>query len=55
MHVAKAWDVYLCKKDRICVPDIESLCGTILKEAHDLDYSIHPGSTKIYQDLKRKY
>jgi hypothetical protein len=42
-------------KDRICVPDIESLRETILKEAHDSDYSIHPGSTKVYQDLKRKY
>jgi hypothetical protein len=42
-------------KDRMCVPDIESLRETILKEAHDLDYSIHPGSTKMYQDLKRKY
>jgi hypothetical protein len=42
-------------KDRICVPDIESLCETILKEAHDSDYSIHPGSTKMYQDLKQKY
>jgi hypothetical protein len=42
-------------KDRICVPDIESLCETILKEAHDSDYSIHPGSTKMYQDLKRKF
>jgi hypothetical protein len=42
-------------KNRICVPDIESLRETILKEAHDLDYSIHPGSTKMYQDLKRKY
>jgi hypothetical protein len=42
-------------KDRICVPEIESLRETILKEAHDSDYSIHPGSTKIYQDLKRKY
>jgi hypothetical protein len=42
-------------KDRICVPDIESLRETILKEAHDSDYSIHPGSTKMYQDLKRKY
>jgi hypothetical protein len=39
-------------KNRICVPDIESLCETILKEAHDSDYSIHPGSTKTYQDLK---
>jgi hypothetical protein len=39
-------------KDRICVPEIESLRETILKEAHDSDYSIHPGSTKMYQDLK---
>jgi hypothetical protein len=42
-------------KDRMCVPDIESLRETILKKAHDLDYSIPPGSTKMYQDLKRKY
>jgi hypothetical protein len=41
-------------KDRICVPDIESLRETILKEAYDSDYSIHPGSTKMYQDLKQK-
>jgi hypothetical protein len=42
-------------KDKICVPDIESLRETILKEAHDSNYSIHPGSTKMYQDLKQKY
>jgi hypothetical protein len=42
-------------KNRICVPDIDSLRETILKEAHDLIYSIHPGSTKMYQDLKQKY
>jgi hypothetical protein len=29
-------------KDRICVPEIDSLRETILKEAHDFDYSIHP-------------
>jgi hypothetical protein len=39
-------------KDRICVLDIDSLRETILEEAHDSDYSIHPGSTKVYQDLK---
>jgi hypothetical protein len=32
-------------KDRICVSEIDSLRETILKEAHDSDYSIHPGST----------
>jgi hypothetical protein len=39
-------------KERICVPDIESIRKTILREAHDSAYSIHPGSTKMYQDLK---
>jgi hypothetical protein len=42
-------------KNRICVPKINNLRVTILKEAHDSDYSIHPGSTKMYQDLKQKY
>jgi hypothetical protein len=41
-------------KNRICVPDIDNLRETILKEAHDLVYSIHPGSTKMYQDLKKE-
>jgi hypothetical protein len=38
-------------KNRICVPQIDSLRETILKESHDSAYSIHPGSTKMYQDL----
>jgi hypothetical protein len=42
-------------KNRICVPEIDSLRETISKEAHDLAYSIHPGNTKMYQDLKQKY
>jgi hypothetical protein len=41
-------------KDRICVPEIDSLRETILKETHDSDYSIHPWSTKMYQNLKQK-
>jgi len=35
-------------KKRICVPDVDRLRELILKEAHDLAYSIHPGSTKMY-------
>jgi hypothetical protein len=42
-------------KDRICVSKIDSLRETVLKEAHDSNHSIHPGSTKMYQDLKQKY
>nr|ADB85355.1 putative retrotransposon protein [Phyllostachys edulis] len=40
---------------RICVPDIDGLRQLILKEAHDSKYSIHPGSTKMYQDVKNKF
>ena len=33
-------------KNRICVPEIDSLRETILKEAHDSDYSCNtPGVT----------
>jgi hypothetical protein len=42
-------------KNRICVPDVGDLRKPILKEAHDSAYSIHPGSTKMYQDLNQKY
>jgi hypothetical protein len=42
-------------KNRIFVPEIDNLHETILKESHDSAYSIHPGSTKMYQDLKQKY
>jgi hypothetical protein len=37
---------------RICVPDDEKIKEIILKEAHETPYSIHPGSTKMYMDLK---
>jgi hypothetical protein len=39
-------------KKRICVPEIEHLHQLILREAHNLAYSNHPRSTKMYEDLK---
>src|SRR6185369_2682092 len=42
-------------RKRICVPEVDHLREKILKEAHDSAYSIHPGSTKMYQDLKERY
>jgi hypothetical protein len=42
-------------KDRLCVPDIKSFRELILKEAHETTYSIHPGSEKMYQDLKKRF
>ncbi|XP_066323166.1 uncharacterized protein [Miscanthus floridulus] len=40
---------------RICVPEVKAIRDAILREAHDSTYSIHPGSTKMYLDLKEKY
>jgi cobalamin biosynthesis Mg chelatase CobN len=42
-------------KDRLCVPNIQPIWELILKEAHETAYSIHPGSEKMYQDLKKKF
>jgi hypothetical protein len=42
-------------KDRLCVPNVQSIRELILQEAHESDYSIHPGSEKMYQDLKKKF
>jgi hypothetical protein len=42
-------------KDRLCVPNVQSIWELILKEAHETAYSIHPGSEKMYQDLKKKF
>jgi hypothetical protein len=41
--------------EQICVPQDKALLEQIMKEAHDSRYSIHPGSTKMYKDLKTRY
>jgi hypothetical protein len=40
-------------KERLVVPRREALKKKILDEAHTLRYSIHPGSTKMYHDLRQ--
>jgi hypothetical protein len=42
-------------KGRICVPNVKELNYKILREAHESDYSIHPGGNKKYHDLKATY
>jgi hypothetical protein len=42
-------------KKRICVPELKEIRESILREAHDSAYFIHPGSTKMYHDLKSRY
>ena len=48
-------DDILRYQDRLCVPDVDDLRTRIIAEAHGSRYSVHPGSTKMYHDLKQIY
>nr|XP_016469633.1 PREDICTED: uncharacterized protein LOC107791981 [Nicotiana tabacum]XP_016470271.1 PREDICTED: uncharacterized protein LOC107792561 [Nicotiana tabacum]XP_016499849.1 PREDICTED: uncharacterized protein LOC107818358 [Nicotiana tabacum] len=40
---------------RLCVPSVAGLREKIMIEIHQSRYSIHPGSTKMYHDVKEQY
>ena len=40
---------------RLCVPNVGELRQQILEETHNSRYSIHPGATKMYRDLREIY
>jgi hypothetical protein len=42
-------------KKHLCVPDVKEIRELILCKTHDSAYSIDPGSTKMYHDLKSRY
>jgi hypothetical protein len=42
-------------KDRLVVPKKTSLKKKILDEAHTMRYFIHPGSTKMYHNLRQQF
>ena len=48
-------DGVLYYKDWVCVPDDNDLRKAILEEAHSGSFAIHPGSTRMYQDLKMSF
>ncbi|RZB86561.1 Transposon Ty3-G Gag-Pol polyprotein [Glycine soja] len=48
-------DGVLRLRDRICVPNVPELRKIILEEGHRSNLSIHPGATKMYQDLKMMF
>jgi len=45
-------DGVLRLQDRICVSNVLELRKMILEKGHRSNLSIHPGATKMYQDLK---
>ena len=48
-------DGFVYYRDRVCVPNDDELKKSILEEAHNGSFSMHPSSTKMYQDLKTSY
>nr|GEW61891.1 retrotransposon protein, putative, Ty3-gypsy subclass [Tanacetum cinerariifolium] len=55
----KAFEVHpdgtRCIKNRSWLPLFGNLRNLIMHESHKAKYSIHPGSDKMYQDLKKLY
>ncbi|GKE67682.1 putative reverse transcriptase domain-containing protein, partial [Tanacetum coccineum] len=48
-------DGTLCLRNRNWIPYFGDLRTLIMHESHTSKYSIHPGSNKMYQDLKKLY
>ena len=48
-------DGSLYYKDGVCVTNDSELKKAILEETHSGSFAMHPGSTKMYQDLKVSY
>ncbi|GKE03901.1 putative reverse transcriptase domain-containing protein [Tanacetum coccineum] len=48
-------DGTLCLNNRCWIPCFGELRALIMHESHKSKYSIHPGSDKMYQDLKKLY
>nr|GEV09919.1 putative reverse transcriptase domain-containing protein [Tanacetum cinerariifolium] len=48
-------DGTLCLNDKSWIPCYGDLRTLIMQESHKSKYSIHPGSDKMYQDMKQLY
>ena len=42
-------------KGIVCVLNIDDLRRAIMEEVHCSAYVMHPGSTKMYQNIKKNY
>ena len=42
-------------RGRVVVPQLNDLKEEILREFHCSRFAAHPGGTKMYQDLRRRY
>ena len=55
----EGWTVHadgsLRYRGRVVVPQLTDLREEILREFHCSRFAVHPGGTKMYQDLRRHY
>ena len=54
-QISEGSDGCLMFKNWICVPKSDELIQKILHEAYNGCLAVHPGSTKMYNDLKKMY
>nr|GEV61505.1 putative reverse transcriptase domain-containing protein [Tanacetum cinerariifolium] len=54
-EIGTAMDGTLCLNGRSWLPCYGDLRSVIMHESHKSKYSIHPGSNKMYQDMKKLY
>ncbi|KAK8934587.1 hypothetical protein KSP39_PZI014471 [Platanthera zijinensis] len=51
-----SWDNGLLRRNgRVCIPSVGKLREELMYEAHFAKYSVHPGSTKMYRDMKKLF
>ena len=48
-------DGVLRYQGRLCVPNVDGLINQIPEKTRGSRYSIHPGSTKMYHDLRKVF
>ncbi|KAL0457668.1 UNVERIFIED_CONTAM: Retrovirus-related Pol polyprotein from transposon.6 [Sesamum latifolium] len=48
-------DEVIVNGKRVCVPDVDGLREEILREAHNAPYAMHPGTVKMYRNLRPYY
>ena len=55
----EGWDIHingsLQYRGRVVVPQLTYLREEILRKFHNFLFTVHPGGTKMYHDLRRQY
>ena len=41
--------------EKLCIPDVDNLREEILEKVHFAAYSVYPGATKMYHNIKDLY